>query len=199
MAKEIYVGVDNKARKVRAEYVGVNNVARKVKKVYIGVNNVAQLCYGSGEMYLYNLGDECISVTGGFIDYANQSGTTVNFTKGADSMYRDAYGVGNTMQCYTRNTFIIPNGAKKLYMLCDWGASGSSYTGTNFGLCSAKMAAWGGSDGTTYCNVEWVKPEADFTQGLIALDIPSSAWGQSAYCKLTSCWAYWKIYKIWIE
>lgn len=40
MAKGIYVGVDNKARKVKAMYVGVDGVARKVKKAYIGVESL---------------------------------------------------------------------------------------------------------------------------------------------------------------
>lgn len=46
MTQSIYVGVDNKARKVKSLYVGVDNKARKVKKVYIGdTNGKAQLCY----------------------------------------------------------------------------------------------------------------------------------------------------------
>ena len=31
MAKELYIGVDNKARKVKKIYIGVNNIAREVK------------------------------------------------------------------------------------------------------------------------------------------------------------------------
>lgn len=45
MSKAIYVGVDNKARKVKSLYVGVDGKARKVKKGYIGVNGVARLFY----------------------------------------------------------------------------------------------------------------------------------------------------------
>ena len=48
MAKGVYIGVDNKARKVKRMYVGVNGVARKIKKAYIGVGGVARLCYSSG-------------------------------------------------------------------------------------------------------------------------------------------------------
>lgn len=40
-----YVGVGDKARKVKKIYVGVNGVARKVKKAYVGVNGVAKLVY----------------------------------------------------------------------------------------------------------------------------------------------------------
>lgn len=48
MAKNIYIGVDNVARKVKQPYIGVDNVARKVKSGFIGVNNVARQFYQSG-------------------------------------------------------------------------------------------------------------------------------------------------------
>ena len=47
MAKNIYVGVGSKARKVKALYVGVGGKARKVKKVYVGVGGKARLVYQS--------------------------------------------------------------------------------------------------------------------------------------------------------
>lgn len=48
MAKEIYVGVNDKARKVKKAYVGINGVAHKVLKVYVGDgNNKARLCWVS--------------------------------------------------------------------------------------------------------------------------------------------------------
>ena len=51
MAKNAYVGVDNKAKKIKNIYVGIDDKARKVKKVYIGVNGVARLCYSGDEGY----------------------------------------------------------------------------------------------------------------------------------------------------
>lgn len=45
MAKKMYVGVSDVARKVSKMYVGVNGVARKVTKAYVGVNGVAQQFY----------------------------------------------------------------------------------------------------------------------------------------------------------
>lgn len=47
MAKKLYIGVSNVARKVAGAYIGVSNVARKITKGYIGVNGVAQLFYES--------------------------------------------------------------------------------------------------------------------------------------------------------
>lgn len=48
MAKAIYIGVDNVARKVKQPYIGVDNVARKVKSGYIGVDNVARQFFSGG-------------------------------------------------------------------------------------------------------------------------------------------------------
>lgn len=45
MAKNIYVGVGGKARKIKQLYVGVGGKARKVKKVYVGVGGKARLVY----------------------------------------------------------------------------------------------------------------------------------------------------------
>lgn len=57
MSKNIFIGENNVARKVKSIYIGVNNVARKVKYVYIGdSNNKAQLCYSSGPVYISKQG-----------------------------------------------------------------------------------------------------------------------------------------------
>ena len=54
MAKGIYIGVSNKARKVTDIYFGVSNKARRVTKAYIGVGGVARLFYSaySGPVYI---------------------------------------------------------------------------------------------------------------------------------------------------
>lgn len=49
MAKAVYIGVQNIARKVKKVYIGVNGIARKVKKMYIGVAGIARCIY-SGEL-----------------------------------------------------------------------------------------------------------------------------------------------------
>lgn len=46
-----YVGVNGKARKLRAIYVGVNGKARSVKAVYVGVNGKARLCWRRPGVY----------------------------------------------------------------------------------------------------------------------------------------------------
>lgn len=50
MSKEIYMGVDNKARRVKDFYIGVDGVARKVKKAYIGDNNGKARQFWSSEI-----------------------------------------------------------------------------------------------------------------------------------------------------
>ena len=47
MAKNGYIGIGSKARKVKNIYIGVNGVARKVKNAYIGVNGVAHEWFSS--------------------------------------------------------------------------------------------------------------------------------------------------------
>lgn len=47
MAKNLYVGVGGKARKMKAAYIGISGKARKVKKIYVGVGGRARLVYQS--------------------------------------------------------------------------------------------------------------------------------------------------------
>lgn len=53
MAKGIYVGVDNTAKKVSKVYAGIDNVAKKVTKGYVGVGNVARPFMSSEEILSY--------------------------------------------------------------------------------------------------------------------------------------------------
>ena len=48
MAKKVYVGVDDVARRVKKMYVGVDGTARKVKKGYVGVGGVARPFFTTG-------------------------------------------------------------------------------------------------------------------------------------------------------
>ena len=45
MPNEVYIGVDDLARKAKSLYVGVDGKARKIKKGYVGVDNKAMLFY----------------------------------------------------------------------------------------------------------------------------------------------------------
>ena len=63
MAKKVYYGVGDTARKVKKMYYGIDGVARKVKKAYIGVNGVARLFWsGSGGKPTYGGSAPALSV-----------------------------------------------------------------------------------------------------------------------------------------
>lgn len=49
MAKNAYVGVGGKARKVKGIYVGINGKARRVVKGYVGVNGIARQFWPNGK------------------------------------------------------------------------------------------------------------------------------------------------------
>ena len=55
MPRVAYVGIKNKAKKVKKMYIGVDDVARKVLKGYVGVNNVAHIFYTADWWVPYGL------------------------------------------------------------------------------------------------------------------------------------------------
>lgn len=117
MAKEIYVGVDGIARKVKKAYVGVDGVARKIKKGYIGVNNVARLFYSSitqtttSQLFFYfnNFDTGDTEITGASTT-SLQDGTrpTLTFTTGSTNGFRMHTG---TATGYTSLCAVVDNAA----------------------------------------------------------------------------------------
>lgn len=62
MAKRAYVGVEDKARKIKKMYVGSNAVARKIKKGYVGVDGVARQFFSSADpVFANNTWEEIIA------------------------------------------------------------------------------------------------------------------------------------------
>lgn len=134
MAKGIYVGVDNVARKVKKMFAGVDGVARKVKKAYVGVNNVTRQFFSS-VVHLYNAGDLCSSLTGG---WSHKTGNLVlsskvtgwegapTMTKASDHLliymkdlsyeFRSDYNYVGSW--YTSNAINLDN-YNKVRMVCD--------------------------------------------------------------------------------
>ena len=53
MSAKTYIGINDKARKVKKMYVGIDNIARRVKRAYLGINNVARCIFDSTELYYY--------------------------------------------------------------------------------------------------------------------------------------------------
>lgn len=89
MAKKAYVGVADKARKVKKIYVGVDNVARNVRKGYVSVNNAARLFFQYGK----TLGE----YTEGDIVYLNENGTPTAFYVACHNYNSDLNGTGRTL------------------------------------------------------------------------------------------------------
>lgn len=87
MAKKAYIGVDNKARKVKKIYIGVNNIARKVKKAYIGIGGVARPCFSGGELAYYG------KIADMPTNYApNEAATVGNYALFVGDSNNSAYG-----------------------------------------------------------------------------------------------------------
>ena len=62
MAKKSYIGVADKAEKVKKIYIGVDGVARKVKAAYVGVNGVAKKVFSASPA------DMTVNYTGNYTD-----------------------------------------------------------------------------------------------------------------------------------
>lgn len=65
MAKGVYIGVNNSAKKVKQIYIGVNGQAKKVKKGYIGVNGQAKLFFSSENFTYDGVGNSSQALTTG--------------------------------------------------------------------------------------------------------------------------------------
>lgn len=88
----LYPEVNNLSVNTQAAYVSVNKTSHKILKMYVGVNGKSELFYdatGGNRIYLYNNGDECTSVTGGWniIDEATAELSTCEVSKGANCLY----------------------------------------------------------------------------------------------------------------
>ena len=113
MAKNIYVGVNNIARKSNKIYTGVNNVSRKVTEGYIGIGGLARQFYSSGiALSTLPLGSKVIYggknykiiakdyyATGDVIlwsQYANSTGTLKGTSRSSCITSSTPFGTANT-------------------------------------------------------------------------------------------------------
>lgn len=85
MAKGIYYGIFNTARRIENVYVGVNNVARRVRKAYVGVGGVARLFWNTG--LLYQSGDQALRF--GYALTTRNYRNTINFLEDHISIQMD--------------------------------------------------------------------------------------------------------------
>ena len=75
MSKEVYIGVNSTARKIKAIFIGVNGVARKVAAGFIGVNGVARLFFQATPDYVSGQYQSCVTNVG-YIYVSNDFGIT---------------------------------------------------------------------------------------------------------------------------
>lgn len=175
MAKKMYIGVDGVAREVSKSYIGVSSVARLVKYGYLGVSSVARQFFGF-DNYLYNAGDNCSHVHGGFEALAyggyDRGATATNVAKPTiteNTSYiqfkgnTSAYG-----SVFTKNKINLTNYSKMYVVVRYYNRGGSC----RMGFTTTKAHGYSGttSDGTkTYRATE---PAADATMPVTySLDI----------------------------
>ena len=136
-----YVGINNKAQKIKNVYFGLNNVARKVKKGYIGVNGVAQLWYTSQrewvwDVYAINSGYNPIegesSSNSGYSAFYAGTSYTLNQSTGE-------FTVEQTTQI-ARSSTGATNAVGK-YIIDTYSSSGT-YTGSTVYLITAASYSW---------------------------------------------------------
>lgn len=139
MAKGLYIGVDNKARKVKKGYIGVSNKARKIKKMYIGIGGKARPCWSGGELEYYG------TITGLSVARHSLVATSIGgyalfgggFDDNSTSTYRDSAVVDAYDQALTRTTptpFMV-NGTQYMYL--------AATTVGNYALFSPQSSARG--------------------------------------------------------
>lgn len=127
MAKDVYIGVGGKARKVKNLYIGVGGKARKVKKAYVGVGGKARLFYTSTlppaivDLWSTNSnGDTVKSITyangywvvGGSYRHANSNATTaqIAYTTSVNSPWTTVSVWETTSNNNTINCIAYANG-----------------------------------------------------------------------------------------
>ena len=117
MPRVPYVGVNNKAKKVKKMYIGVGDTAHKVLKAYVGVNGIARIFYTADWWVPYGLSESnCI---GAFQFYKAKSQSAAN---------TDITGKGHTIYDYR-------NG--------DWNANTGYYVSTKTSTAPSGLTAGG--------------------------------------------------------
>lgn len=112
MAKKTYIGIADKAEKVKKIYIGVDGVARKVKAAYIGVNGVAKKIFASG------VAEMAITYTGKYTDQV--------VTMGDGLQYR-------LLTLTSSGTLTLEEACNVDVWLCGGGKNGEVPTGKYFG------------------------------------------------------------------
>lgn len=111
----MYAGTGGAVRKVKALNCGVGGVIRQIDKAYAGIGGVNKVLFNRQNNVLYENGDECLEVTGGwrFDTFQNspQGMKTANSLRVSGG--RDTVGIWSTV-----NKISKPSGVNKLLCVC---------------------------------------------------------------------------------
>lgn len=80
MPRVPYVGVNDKAKKVKKMYIGVDGKARKILKAYVGVNGIARIFYTADWWVPYGLKESNCIAAYQFYHVKNQSTANTDIT-----------------------------------------------------------------------------------------------------------------------
>lgn len=189
----VFRGVNNVARKVTKQWRGVGNVARQIKAEWRGVGNVARKVFTSGIVYLYNTGDECTSVTGGWAKsgYSRGSATAV---KNSNNLTLSIKTSGNQTATMLTKNKINMSGYSKLIAKVEYTTTSSN------GL--ARLMIVGTTENQADAQAAHKSIDNSYT-GTLTLDV--SGYTSSYYIGLqidgwtNSKTARFKITEVWLE
>lgn len=109
MARVPYVGVGNKARKVKKMYIGVDDKAHKVLKGYVGVNGIAHIFFTADWWVPYGLQESNCIAAWQFYHAASQSAANADLTGHGHTIYDTRYGTWTAANGYYISEFISSN------------------------------------------------------------------------------------------
>lgn len=95
MPRVPYVGVNDKAKKVKKMYIGIDDKARKVLKAYVGVNGVAHIFFTADWWIPYGLKEENCLAAYQFYHAANVNAANTDITGHGHNLWDTRYCTWN--------------------------------------------------------------------------------------------------------
>lgn len=192
MAKKLYFGVDELARKGKKMYFGVNDRARKAKKAYVGIGGVARPFFGAGEVTYYG------TITG--MQAARCDPTAASTTVGGYALFAGSGSPPSnsgestyTVDAYDKNLTRISapalssNYAHSATTVGDYAifhSGGSSYDIYNSSLTHQQLTP------TTYCDPDCAGTIGSYAVfwGTQSIQVDMYEWNTVAYANTVSAW-----------
>lgn len=100
MPRVPYVGVNDKAKKVKKMYIGVDGKARKILKAYVGVNGIARIFYTADWWIPYGLKENNCIAAYQFYHAKNQSAANTDITGHGHNLWDTRYCTWNADSGY---------------------------------------------------------------------------------------------------